>query len=237
MEIQSYDDLMMLIREERRNATKINNRLDELSINPFSKDRFERRRLKSKLNDIQDRLSSYKKIIDRATTFKRYKLLNFFCEYLTLTEQENFVVTKFTEVEENDDYSLGLSYVAAGTSLKNPGLTTLGIMNMVDSENEETDYYVVSNEEVARALQCTFDNDVDEAIKEVDNARCFYVTDKIIHLARGTLLKRKYQQFPQLNSVFERLIDLSLSNPDFTDEERFRIIINETKGYKFINKY
>lgn len=237
MDLKSYDELIMTIREERGRISSIKDRLDELSINPFSKDRFERRKLKRMLEKIRSRIEDYKEVIDDATTFKRYKLLNFFCEYLSLTERENIVVTKFTEVEENDNYSTGITYVALGSTLKNPGLTTLGFMNMMDEDEEETHYYVVSNEETSQALKYTFDNDMDAAIDEVDNVRCFYETEQIIHLADGTRLEDKYLVYPQLNAVFKRLVDLFLQYPDLSDEERFKKIIDETKGYKFINRY
>lgn len=236
MDLKSYDELIMAIREEKSRISSINDRLGNLSINPFSKDRIERRKLKRTLEKIRCRIEDYKDIIDNATTFKRYKILGFFCEYLSLTERENFVVTKFTEVEESDNYSTGLTYVTLGSTLKNPGLTTLGLMNMMDEE-EETHYYVVSNEETSQALKYTFDNDMDAAIDEVDNARCFYETEQVVHLADGTRLEDKYLVYPQLNDVFKRLVDLFLQCPDLSDEERFKKIIEETKGYKFINRY
>lgn len=238
MDARSYDELVALIYENRELCSKISYEIDSLSLNPFSKDRIKRRKLRNKLEDIHDEIEEYKDIIDIATTFKRYKLLNFFCEFLSITEQEPIIVTKVTEVEEDDDdFTMGASFVALGTCLSNPCLTTIGLINMLDDgEEERTNYYLVSNESISQALQYTYDNDIDEALDEIEAERCFYVSDSEIHMANGMVMKRQFRVFPQLRDAFERLIDLYLSNPELTDEERFEKIIRETKGKKFLKK-
>lgn len=243
MELNSYDDLIMALQADRDTYNRILNDLDNLSINPFSRDRIKRKRLKRRLEILEDRIADYKGTIDEATTFKRYQLLSFMCEYLSLTEQEDIIVTKVSTVEEveSDSYSTGVTYMALGAALKNPAFSVLGMVNMMDDDTEEevTNYYFVSNKKVAKAIEYTHDEygDIEDTVAEIEGKRFFYVSKKTIHMARGSNIKDKYLVFPQLADVFRRLVDLYLQYPDYSDEERFGKIIEETKGRKFINKY
>ncbi len=242
MELNSYDELKMALSADRETYRNILDDLDNLSINPFSRDRI-KRRLKDRLYDIEDRIAYYKDVIDEATTFKRHQLLSFMCEYLSLTEQEDIIVTKVSTVEEvdNGSYSTGVTYFALGAALKNPAFSAIGMIKMMedDTDEEVTNYYFVSNKSVSETIEYTHDEygDIEDTLEEIEGQRFFYVTKKTIHMASGSYIKGKYLAFPQLDSVFKRLVDLHLQHPEYSDEERFGKIIEETKGRKFINKY
>lgn len=235
MGVNSYYDIETAVSYEKEKYRRCRLQLDELSINPFSRDRFARREGKRELEDIQEKISSYCDLVDSATTFKRKELLPFLCQYLTLTEGEEYVVTKLEE--ENDDYTYGVSMWTLGNVTKNVGLSTIGMMHMLDSDDTET-YYLVSTAEDACKVESIFeDYDLDSAIEEAHVTKCFYVRKKKIHMAENLSLKEKYRAFPSLEECFRRLVDLRLQNPSMSDTERFGIVLEEKKGRILANKF
>ncbi len=215
MEFKSYQEVIEQIEKEEKNYIEIKEGLQLLPDLSFFIRIQMRKELKEKLNSIKENISYYLHLIDTFTTFEREDWFSFVTEYLSLTEQEEIVVTKFEK-----------EYGKNKKESKHPFLDTLFYLDL-----NETDYLVSTKEDCKKIKERFKEENIKSAINstKVQKYLLFSEEEEMVQVAHNKTIREKYQCFSSLQIAFERLIDLGLQNPELTAKERLNIVLEEAK--------
>lgn len=242
MNVKSFDEMLMILNAGREEYNGVLSQLEQIDINYKINDDLRRAELVNKLQHINyvltEETEAFISIIDEATTFERQQLLSFLCEYLTLTEQKEIVATKVgIRHYESDDLA---EEISRHTMRSRKEVEDLQDKHEDMEEDGTINYYFVSDKIVAKKIEDTFSEENDslqDLLDRMEDEQYLLLGKKQIHVAECLALKEKYLIFPQLKSVFKRLVDLYLQHPEYSENARMAVIIKETKGRNLFYKY
>ncbi len=218
MAFNSYQEIVEQIEKEEKSYESIKEEIKLLSELSFFIRIFVRKELQKKLNNIKENMKRYLYLIDIYTTFAREDWLLFVTEYLSLTEQEDIVLTVFKKEYRNQkkDYN-------------HPFFDSIFYLNL-----DEIDYLVSTKEDCQKIQERIKEENIKSAINSINIQKylLFSGEEEIVQLAHNKTISKKYECFSSLQIAFERLIDLGLQNPELTEKERLNIVLEEIKSTK-----
>lgn len=196
-----------------RVANELETKMDEMFISIFNPERHKlkkrRKVIKSRLKGIRDNIRVAKDILENYTTFDSDIFLPFLCEYLTLKEHEKYEL--LLDVEEMD---FGMAIVTKTYPLNLYG----SHYNIVT-----TDYNCEILEDSTDTWSFADTNDIDDFLSYLDDDKYICLEDSDCYtLLNGVSLDSDYDRYPYLCDLANELIDMKLSNPDISDEERLK---------------
>lgn len=219
------------IRDYMNECFKVESRLeqeiDDMFISFFNPERHKlkkrRKVIKNRLKKIRNNVKMCKRLLENYTTFDADIFLPFLRDYLTLKENENYEI--LLDVEELD---FGMAIATKTYPLNLYG----------------THYNIVTTEENYEILEDNQDSwsladidDIDDYLDNLDNDKYVCLEDEDEYtLLCGMKLDSDFKSYPYLYDVANELVDLKLSNPDMSDEERLESVLDKLRKKKGIRR-
>lgn len=136
--VKSYSEILYIIK---KNEKEYNDALEELDEKILNGDKDAKNEIKRKMKRINNEIKYYQNLVDKLTTFKKTDFLKFLKAYLNLLDNGVFASIEDSGKEKHydDDYcssessstAYGLSTMAIGMSVGNPGLQLNGLNNLL----------------------------------------------------------------------------------------------------------
>lgn len=197
-------------------------KLDNLSRFPL-KDVEEKTKIYERINVIKDKLDYIQRIMYAGANFKTEEFVYFLNSFLKLIES-NYIVTKIRVADSNIYFEESLSdKIKRRKAWKNK--------KRINTVKGKWCYFI--SDEISREtiLENIFD---DEDLDVYKNSKV--VNDVMIMDSFNTYpfysnfkMKKGFASNPKIKTAIYELIDLKIKNPELTDEERFNIVLNNTK--------
>lgn len=174
----------------------------------FLKDLKELQKTKAKLKAMHNNIQNMYQEIDDSTTFSKQDFIPFLLDFLKLTKNKDMEFSIFIE--------------------PNPLRFIL--------KEEICEYLLLGEKEPIQQIKRMFGEfSLSESIEKVKREDYLVVPieKEKIHMADGLELRKEFQFFPELQYVFERMIELS-KDDSITQKEKLDILLEEVRKNKEI---
>lgn len=210
-------DVLIYLEMCEEDQKKTFSRLDKMDIGFFDSKELKQKRndLKKQLRIIKFRIENCVGILEKNTTFNRRLFLNFLVKYLTLREGVEYAVMTVTE----DDVALGIATKTYGCmSTEYEIITTTDNKSKLESKGDQGTFGATTD-------------DINDYLKVCKDKKylCFSEEETQFTLLRGSSLSKEFAKYPYFRNLAFDLVDLKMQNPNMSDEERLKAILNSVQ--------
>ncbi len=225
MEIKGTRDM---INYRNYLLTKVNieyNKLEKLGNSPFT-NRKEKNIISKNISDYRYELNSIEELMIKGSKFKSSDFAVFLEKFISLTE--NDVVTTTIKIAD-DAINERLYQKIRNTKDRSKLDKFIGKL-----------YYFICDEETADFIYCNILDEYDlEQFMESEASKNIIVLDEYntYPFKSNFLMEEQFSNHKRLKTAIYELIDLKIKYPELTDEERLKIVLENTirrnldKGY------
>lgn len=204
--LQSYEDMVVFLENLNNERKVINSQLSVMGISLFNDEiKFNKKRLKRRLKEMKHIFNYFDDLIKEYTTFDSDILLPFLAEYLSKNTDTKYINCRGEEAVWRGKYWVYYYY------------------NFI---------YPVKDILKFRARGYNIDETLDyDSLKDKSSGRfiCLGEYSKYTLMDLNGLTEY-FKDFPELNDVVKKLIDLKLLYPNMSDEERLTRVLSNVKS-------